>query len=237
MPEEKEIKIELKIPLKKFLRLIQKHGFKRQSTIHQLDIYFDTKEWWLYKNVATIRARKVNDKEETFSFKKIFYLPHRKRKWYLEEVETTFPLCDTDKLEQIFQRIQIPYKNTPFKDFAKLKTYLYRHNLFDEQKMKKSRTIYTKKDNEIVIDDVEHVGIIIELECRRDDPFQVANSILEPEEWERFNQGTSYLWLEKVKGFRFHRKCNAKFEKKPDWNVWEHEREMYQNLNSRKKNH
>jgi hypothetical protein len=54
-----------------------------------------------------------------------------------------------------------------------------------------------------------------------------AKALLQDNEWLRSTSGTSYLWLEKVKGFTDHLEHQARFDKDPMWNVWENEKEIY----------
>ena len=52
MAQENEIKIVLKkISVEKFIKTLKTKGFKFSKEIHQTDIYFDTKDWFLYENI------------------------------------------------------------------------------------------------------------------------------------------------------------------------------------------
>jgi len=226
MAREKEIKILLKINLNDFTKRIQKKGYKLLHTLNQTDIYFDTKEWFLYENIAALRLRQIDGKDDSFSFKKVFYLP-KTRDYYIEEIEVKFPLKDFTKLKEIFERINIPFNKSVFSSGTKLTECLFSYKYFDEQKMPKTRRVYSNGEDEVTIDDVKNVGTIVELECLKNDPLHVVTTLLEDKEWTRSLEGTSYIWLKNVKGLTSHLKNLNRFKTKPDWNVWDNEIKMY----------
>lgn len=69
MAQEREIKIQLKISLEDFIKRIKKKGYKLIHKLNQVDIYFDTKNWFLYENIAALRLRQIDSKNYSFSFK------------------------------------------------------------------------------------------------------------------------------------------------------------------------
>ncbi len=227
MAQEKEIKIQLRIPLSVFLKRIQTKGFKLLNTIKQTDIYFDTSDWFLYEHLAALRLRLVDGKYSSFSFKKMFYLPEKQGTYYIEEIEIKFPLKDFTKLKEIFERINIPFNKSVFSSGAKLTKYLSSYKYFDEQKMSKTRRVYSNGEDEVTLDDVENVGTIVELECLKNDPLHIVTTLLKDKEWSRSLEGTSYIWLKNVKGLNSHLSNLKKFKTEPDWNVWKNERNMY----------
>lgn len=229
MAREKEIKIKLKIPLESFLAKIKKQGFKLENTFKQTDIYFDTKDWYLYEHLAALRFRIVNDEEHSFSFKKMFYLPNKKDSYFIEEIEVEYPFNDIQKIKQIFEKLQIQGDHV-FDSEKELVEILKSQEYFDEQRMLKTRQIFKNGDNEIMIDDVEGVGVVIELECQKLEPLDVINSLLNQDEWERELEGTSYAWLKKMKKLDSHIQNRKKFHERSDWNVWDHEKKMYAEL-------
>lgn len=226
MAREKEIKILLKITLNDFTKRIQKKGYKLLHTLNQTDIYFDTKEWFLYENIAALRLRQIDGKDDSFSFKKVFYLP-KISDYYIEEIEVKFPLKDFTKLKEIFKKINIPFNKNAFSSVAKLTEYLSGYKYFDEQIMPKKRRVYSNGEDEVTIDDIKNVGTIVELECLKNDPLHVVTTLLEDKEWTRSLEGTSYIWLKNVKGLTSHLKNLNRFKTKPDWNVWDNEIKMY----------
>jgi adenylate cyclase class IV len=232
MAQEKEIKLILKIPLKEFLKRIKEKNFKKIKTIKQEDIYFDTKDWKLYKSLAALRLRKTNNKSSSFSFKKLFFIPKLNNKWYVEEDEIDFPLQDTKTLTKIFTRLNIPYHNEKFNKENTLAKFLENSGYQSDEHFKKTRTIYEDKQgfNEISVNNVEKVGIIVELECSHEDPHKVANQLLNSDEWKSSNEGLGYMWLKKVKGFSDHIKMMKKLKSNPALNVWENEKDLYENL-------
>jgi adenylate cyclase class IV len=231
MAREKEIKIKLKIPLNRFLKKIDSYGFKLERTVEQTDAYFDKKDWYLYESLAALRLRQVDGKDYSFSFKKLFYLPKRKDKYFIEEFEIGFPINKIDDLKKIFDRLGISYDKRPFVKGSALRNFLISSGYFDEQVMTKTRKIYLKDYNEIVIDNVTKVGTIIEIEAKRGEPLELVETILNKSEWKRNIEGTSFAWLRKVKGLKSHLTNLDWFEREPDWNVWENERMMYSKLN------
>lgn len=226
MAQEKEIKILLKINLSEFIKRILANGYRFVHKLNQADIYFDTRDWFLYKNIAALRLRKIDDIDNSFSFKKVFYIPN-KNDYYVEEIETNFPLHDHEKIKQIFNKVNIPFKADVLLDGVTLTRYLAKCRFFDDQKVLKVRTVYAKNGDEIIIDDVDKVGTIVELECLKNDPLAVVKTLLKPNEWDRSLEGTSYIWLKNVKGLNSHIKNIERFKTKPDWNVWENEKAMY----------
>lgn len=226
MAREREIKILLKIKLGDFVKRIQQKGYKLLHTLNQTDIYFDTKDWFLYENIAALRLRQIDNKDSSFSFKKVFYLPKIKD-YYIEEIEVKFPLKNFNKLKEIFRRINIPFDKDIFKSATELTKYLSSHNYFDDQKMPKTRRVYSNGEDEITIDEIENVGIIVELECLKNDPLHIVKTFLKDKEWTRSLEGTSYIWLKNVKGLTSHLKNLKRFETEPDWNVWLNEMKMY----------
>lgn len=230
MAQEKEIKIRLRIPLDIFLKKIQAKGFKLLHTVKQTDIYFDTPDWFLYEHLAALRLRLTNEKDSSFSFKKLFYLPKKQDKYYIEEIEIKSPFVKIDQLREIFDRLEILYCDVTFATGKELTQYLTLNNYFDEQKMAKTRQVYCDGKNEIEIDDIEQVGVIVELECLEDEPLDVVKTLLAKDEWDRSVEGSSYIWLKNVKGLTSHLTNLDKFKTKPDWNVWKNEKDLYKKM-------
>jgi adenylate cyclase class IV len=230
--EEKEIKIKLGIPLGIFLERVKDLGFEKKKEITQRDNYFDTEDWHLYRNVASLRTRQVNGVDHSFAFKKVFRLPDRTNDHYVEEIEGHLPVKeDSDKLRSIFDRLGIKEDVSTVSDSKSFSAVLRKSGFQDEQVLMKTRQAFRDlKGNEIVVDDVENVGTIIELECEDMDPLNVVRDLLEDAEWTKSTLGTGYIWLEKVKGFNDHLGHENKFAEKPDWNVWENEHEYYESL-------
>lgn len=230
MAQEKEIKIQLQIPLDIFIKRIQAKGFKLLHTIKQTDIYFDTPDWFLYEHLAALRLRLTNGKDSSFSFKKLFYLPKKQGNYYIEEIEIKFPFKKTNKFQEIFNRLGVLYCDDTFETGKELTQYLKLNKYFDEQKMSKIRQVYCDGKNEIEIDDIEQVGVIVELECLEDEPLDVIETLLAKDEWDRSVEGSSYIWLKNVKGLTSHLSNLERFKTKPDWNVWENEKDTYSKM-------
>jgi len=193
MAQEKEIKIQLQIPLSVFIKRIQKKGFKLLDTTKQTDIYFDTTKWFLYEHLAALRLRLTNGKDSSFSFKKLFYLPKKQGKYYMEEIEIKSPFKKIDQLREIFGRLEILYHDDTFKSGKELIQYLKLNKYFDKQKMLKIRKVYSDGQNEIDIDNIDHVGVVIELECSENEPLDVVKNLLVKDEWNRTVEGSSYI--------------------------------------------
>ena len=233
MAQEKEIKIKLTtLSLDEFIKRISKKGFKKEKEVKQNDIYFDTKDWFLYENIAALRLRIVNGKDDSFSFKKVFYLPKKKNNYFIEEIELKFPLEDTKTLKRIFSKIGLSYIDQSFISGKELTNFLKKQKYLDEQKMSKVRQVFKKGTDEIVIDNVDKVGVIIELECKENDPLEIIKTLLKDSEWERSIEGTSYIWLKNVKGLSSHIKNTERFKTEPIWNVWKTEENFYKKINT-----
>jgi len=108
-----------------------------------------------------------------------------------------------------------------------LTKFFVSNGYLDSQKMQKTRKVFSYHDSELVIDDVDQVGLIIELECQSGEPMELVRSFLTNDEWERDLEGTSYIWLRKVKGLNRHLNHLKRFETDPEWNVLVQEREYY----------
>lgn len=229
MAREREIKVRLKgVSLDEFVKRIEKSQFKLVKAIEQEDIYFDNKDWWLYDNLAALRWRKVNGKDHSFSFKKMFYIPHKEDKHFIEEVESKFPL-ENEAIKDIMKALNVE-GNPDISSGEALASFFRDKGFLDEQKMPKTRRVYKRGDDEVVIDDVDKVGVIIEIERQEGEPMELAKEFLADNEWERDLEGTSYIWLRKVKGLDRHLGHLKRFEEIPDWNVWEWEKDYYKNI-------
>jgi adenylate cyclase class IV len=231
MAQEKEIKIQLRgLSLPEFIGRICERGFVFKHSSHQQDLYFDTRDWYLYEHLAALRLRQVENHDYSFSFKKMFYLPQKADKYYIEEIETKAPFTDAKLLTEIFAKVRIPYTGESFTDGNHLSGFLNTHNYFADQHMSKTRQVYVQDDNEIVIDELDRVGTIVELECQTDQPLELVKTLLKPREWTRTLEGTSFAWLRIVKGLNTHTKNLHRFVKQPTWNLWPHEQELYQTI-------
>ena len=227
MAQEKEVRVQIKIPLVDFRQRLLAAGFKYESKANYLDIYFDTPEWDLYNHIALLRIRKVNGKEHSFSFKKVFYLPANIEPYYIEEIEAPLPITDKAKLSEIAGRIgyrlttRLPVKAD---DLYKL---LIAAGFQDEQTIPKTREKYVLNDIEVTIDEIDQVGTMIEFETKESDPFAELYKILLDNELERVNEGIGYIWLRNTKGFTKHLKNLRRFKQEPEWNILENERDFY----------
>jgi adenylate cyclase class IV len=234
MAREKEIKVDLKIPVKDFEERIKSNGYNLTQTLEQEDIYFDTKDWELYHHESSLRLRKINNKPQNITFKKMFCIPSNEDNWYLDELETPFTNPELAVLEKISLRLRIRLKTgwieTDRDSVVEFIKYLKDEQLLDEQHMKKTRTVFKKDGTEIVMDNVEHVGVVVEIETQKDNPAHRLKELLSEDEWERSFKGTSYLLLQNVKGLPDQKQHFERFKKEPDWNVWENERELYERL-------
>jgi adenylate cyclase class IV len=231
MAREKEIKIKLTgLSLGEFISKIKTHGFILQKKISQQDTYFDTSDWFLYHHLSALRLRKVDGLDHSFSFKKVFATPTKRDYFHIEEIEVKAPFANVSGLDQIFSHLSLNYGHCMFASSSELTNYLLSEKYQSEQCMSKTRQIFTKGQVEIVIDDVDRVGVIIELECQDNEPLDVVRSFLTDTQWTRDLEGTSFAWLKSVKGFTSHIEDLKRFKLEPDWNVLPHERQMYQEL-------
>lgn len=230
MAQEKEIKIKLKIPFKDFIKRLNSEGYQLKGKSNQVDIYIDKPDWSLYKHISSLRIRYSEGKEHSFNYKKVFYLPNKRDPYYIEEIEVHFPIKKSDELDEIFEKLNIKTKIDFPLSASDLSKILINSGFQDEQKMPKIREKYETDDVEVVIDEIEKLGTIIELECKNSEPLEQVEKLLKPEEWERSIEGTGYLWLRINKGFKDHIQNMKRFQDQPDWNVLENEREFYKEI-------
>jgi adenylate cyclase class IV len=229
--QEKEIKIELKIPLDRFIARAVAAGFHEIKKVVQIDKYFDTPDWKLYKSVAAVRVRMVDGKDHSFAFKKVFRLPSRPDPVFVEEIEGSMLSDELHIFNAILDRLGIPSQDSMTLDSVSITEVLLNAGFQDEQVMEKTRRIFIdNRGNEIVIDEIKDLFEVIEIESKGDDPKKVLGTILAANEWTRGIVGTGYIWLEKIKGFSDHDTHPAKFDEAADWNVWDNERELYDEL-------
>ena len=74
--------------------------------------------------------------------------------------------------------------------------------------IKKQRRIFKNNGNEIAIDIVEDLGDFLEIECERDNPQRIFESIsLDPKWVERTHLGMTEIWLQKYVKNEKLRKC------------------------------
>ncbi len=129
----------------------------------------------------------------------------------IEEIETKFPL-DNKVINEIFTKIEIKTNDIEFKSGEDLITFLNQHDYLDEQHMPKTRQVFKNGNNEIVIVNVDNVRVIIELECEKDETLVLVQTFLKPNEWEISLEGTSYMWLTKMKGLYSHNNHVKQFD-------------------------
>jgi adenylate cyclase class IV len=224
--QEHEIKINLKVPLERLIERAEATGFIKAGEIEQVDTYYDTGDWGLYNEVAALRTRSVDGRMKSFTYKKLYYMPKKAKPWFVEELETEFPVKGKAG-QEIFRRLGMNWLGRPL-SFRELAATLKRAGYQDEQIMPKQRLVYTKDDMELVIDDIGGVGVIVELESPTQDATDIIDGLIGKDSWERSLEGTGYLWLEKHKGFKLHKDYDRRLKDKPEWNVTDVDREWYQ---------
>lgn len=95
--------------------------------------------------------------------------------------------------------------------------------------IEKKRAVWVKGETQIVLDEIDGLDLIVELESESD-PLPEVKKLLGGSEWERTVEGTSNLWLWKKKGWTEHLDFPNRFKTDPDWNVWDNERDWYENV-------
>jgi adenylate cyclase class IV len=223
--QEHEIKINLRVPLTRLIEQAEAAGFIKVGEAEQVDTYYDTGEWGLYNQVAALRTRMVDGRMRSFAYKKLYYMPQRARPWHVEELEMEFPVKGKDA-QEIFRRLGLSWQGRPMSQ-REIAAVLKRAGFQCEQVMPKRRLTYQKDDMELVVDDIDRVGVIVELESPTQDATGVINQLIGEDGWERSMDGTGYLWLEKHKGFTSHRDYDQRLKDNPEWNVTELDQEWY----------
>jgi adenylate cyclase class IV len=230
MAQEHEIKISLKVPLGTLVEQAEKSGFCKTGEAEQEDVYFDTQEWGLYNEVAALRTRAVDGLIKEFTYKKLYCMPKRAKPWFVEELETGFPI-EGPIAQEIFERLGIESPTAPLGHHELVAT-LKAAGFQDEQRMPKHRLIYRKEDMELVVDSIDGLGVIVELESPTQDAEEVINDLIGSDSWERSLEGTGYLWLELHKGFTHHKDYDKRLKENPTWNVTDRDRDWYDRLNT-----
>lgn len=230
MANETTVKIQLEIPLDKFIERINKHGFSRTETLNQHDIYFDTSDWHFYNHLASFRLRLIDGADHSLTFKKVFYSPKGKQNFITEEITIDTPFKDFKAINKLFDRLELESPEESLINGRTLQKHLLQLGLQSEQQVHKVRQVYVSPDAELVIDMVDNVGILIELRNTTIDTSELIQNILEEKEWSPTAMATSFIWLKNVKEFDHHETAFEKFTEDPQWNVWEHEQKIYKKL-------
>jgi len=173
MEIEKEIKFIIKTSkLDNIVEIILKSGFQETFVLNIRDIYPDTDDFNLLKNLKGYRERVV----KVISVKNIpSDMPAQKKFVYKKkEGETVYEKKLTED------------------EFKKETKGLKKHIVID-----KNRFVFVKNDIEIVIDVIRGIGNLLEIECRGEsEPQEVFDSLGMKEDWvERTRLGTTELWL------------------------------------------
>lgn len=234
MAQEKEVRIQLNIPMQTFKKRLEAAKFKFLGKADYLDIYFDTQDWSLYNQIASLRIRIVNGKDHTFTFKKVFYLPANKEPYYIEELETQFPIVDLQAYTDILSKLNLKSASELPLDFGSLTRLLIDSGFQDGQRIPKTREKYVLNDIEVTIDEIDQVGTIIEFETKESKPVAELLKILSNDEFVEIEEGVGYIWLRKTRGFTKHLENYRRFKTEPEWNVLESEKDFYKKISSKK---
>ncbi|MDO8647831.1 MAG: class IV adenylate cyclase [Candidatus Diapherotrites archaeon] len=231
MSEEKEIKIRLRdnIPLNAVFERIEKLGFKKAEEKIQVDSYFDYENFYLSENAQALRIRTENGAEKCFEFKALFYLECKKYPWFVEEICIDFLIKDQQKLKEVFGLLGIESTSsnqpeTP-KELVELLAESKIMKMFD---IKKHRTSFQKEGTTIEVDQVDGLGNFLEIESDLE-PHELLHEFGFGELGSEVRFGYVSAFREKFYGIDYSSQ-KEKFEKQPDWNVLESEREFYKKL-------
>lgn len=236
MSQEKEIKLYLKKDLADFIVDIEKNGYISNGNKNVItDIYLDTEDWKLYNSIAALRLRlKESDIINSLSFKKFFNLKLDNEPWYIEELEAKAPF-NSDIIDEIATILMIDKQNSKgelelLTSCDSILNFFSNHGFKRQISIKKTRSVYKKGETEICIDDIENLGTLVEIESTDEEPLLVAESLLNPQEWERSIEGVSNIFMRVNYGQDKHLSYMKNFESDPAWNVWENEKEWYDKL-------
>ncbi len=180
MKEEKEIKLIINPDDYKYvIDVLMGGGCKRVETLEVTDIYYDT-NGKLRENDEAYRRRIVDEegalsRNYSYSYKKF-----ENGKVYEEELTR----------EEFSKRTKL---------FKSLDTIKKVRKVYEVRKMKQPQGRMLMEDVEIVIDNVEGLGLFMEIECKGEsDPVEVFESFGFGKTWmERTTAGITKLWFAK----------------------------------------
>lgn len=233
MTEEKEIKIKLSENVNvaeirsKFLARL-----KLFKTIAQSDEYYDNAEFLFTKRDRGLRIRFVDKIPTDFTFKALFYIPHRKPiPWYVEEHAFKLPTKEVAAVYKIFKRfnLQVSRSSKDMLTYHDIDDCLRKNNLLPRVCVEKKREIFTYKDAQVILDEVKNLGYFIEIETKNSSPDEIAKELDMLASGTRTIEGYTTLISRKL-GLADMKQKEPMYLENPTWNIFAKEKEIYNTL-------
>jgi predicted adenylyl cyclase CyaB len=231
MVQEKEIKIKFSQGTSRELieKKLEQFGAKKVKSTKQTDTYFDNNQAFLLLNDHVIRIREETEKQPSFCFKTIFYFPEP-NKWYVDEIEHHISELNSEKINPVLERLSLNlFNHDENVNPDTIKQKLASSEIKEYLKIIKDRSIYQKENTFFMLDEVENLGLYLEIECLdENDPDTILNSLNLNCIFDEIRLGYTNEYLSKVKNQQVHGK--EKYINSPRWNVLNGEESIYDSL-------
>lgn len=237
MAEEKEVKLRIlednfdSERLRDYLKKKFELDFKEKETV---DTYYDTGDNLFFNLNHALRIREKQN-NSVLTYKALFKIPERKENdWFVLEEEKEIPLSRKD-MEEFLEIIKVNKNRLKIPEKAEKSDV---ENILSQAGFKKTIEINKKSyeaENENVsfsIDYIKNLGLFLEIEVQDD---KTLKKILEKIniifKEERF--GYTNLYAKEVMGKKIP-DFSEKYEKYPDWNYLEGQKEIVKEMMKKK---
>ncbi|MBU0461789.1 MAG: CYTH domain-containing protein [Nanoarchaeota archaeon] len=229
MDEEKEIKILVTKDAASLKRMLSDFGATHHSSVTQSDVYYDFPDAKLHSIQHGLRIRIEDNKPKNLEFKALFHLPEKQgHPWHVVESSFSFPIKDVKGLNKIFSLLGLPSISEKEISYDDLKIFFKSNDLSASMTINKERVTMKKDDVEFMIDNVDRLGLFLEVETANSRPHEVLEQLGLAGE-ERFALGYTGLYAKKFLKEDPEDKLK-KFKQDPFWNVLPSEREFVETL-------
>jgi len=233
MEEEKEIKIEILDKdrgVEEIKKIIEKNlGVKFSTAIKTKDCYFDSADKNLFNLNHAFRIRDANN--SSLAYKARFFVPERKENpWFILEKDLNFPLNKEDLISFLnLANKEIPKILPGEITRENIEEILNQLNLNKSIIINKKRYIASTKDYSIFLDDVESLGVFVEIEASNND--LDLKKILSKIEfnYKQILLGYTNLYAERILKMKIP-DFDKKHKKDPDWNYLPGQKEIVMRL-------
>ncbi|NOZ82071.1 MAG: CYTH domain-containing protein [Candidatus Micrarchaeota archaeon] len=199
MKKVKELELKFQVLDKNWLEKLLKN-LKFLKKVRTKDIYLDTEDAELYKRGIFMRIRDGSKLQIKFNPSDVIDQNKISEHDVCLEYSFDLPLSekDVDKLNDVFEFLNLKQISTPSLDELKNK-----NNLIDSIIIDKERKIFTDGKFSIVVDDVKELGTFIEIEAKvseEEDIDIIKNEmlrIIDGQKVKKITTGYNELWWRK----------------------------------------